>query len=256
MAKGSELAVREEYPALVSIEDIREQLYENFGAAGLQPGDLPRIKIPGAGATVWTIPSLEGEDIEKSITGIILKLQPGRVYFEGEFTGMGQRPACTSPDAITGYGDIWPANEAGVHCNSCATCPFAQWGSNPKTGGMACQERANLFFLRRGERIPYVISLPITSIKPMREYSSQLFKSGKTLSRVETRLELERVQSRTGIAYAKIKPVFSKDLDAEGISQLREFMAVVGTAIAGAGINEDDPVPVVAKIATPQPFAA
>ena len=93
------------------------------------------IKSPSGGSTSFTIPTLSGEVMEKSITGIILDYTTPRAYWDTPDPVEGTPPVCFSSDSLVSHDG-----------KSCCTCPFNDFGSKDgETNAKACKESVVLF---------------------------------------------------------------------------------------------------------------
>jgi hypothetical protein len=211
MAKKNELAVVKETDYAIleqSTDELSEIIEENVGEQ-IQVSDLDKTGIPAGGATSFEVPTLDGEEDVKTIEGIIVGFKDGRAFWKESFdeTGGGTPPDCFSDDMVTGVGDPGGA---------CATCPFNQFGSAENGDGKACKEMRTVFVLREGDLLPLAITLPATSIKPMKQYFLRLVNFRKRFYHVVTKFELEKTQNKGGIKYSKVKPSVSKQISDEG----------------------------------------
>lgn len=201
----SELALK--FPIInpTSNQELREVLEANLGPGGLSERQLDRIKVPGSGATHWTVPGLNGEESAKELSGLIVGWRNARLYWKTPFNERGKTktpPDCLSTDGFYGIGD--PGGD-------CADCPLAQFGSDPKGGrGQACRQVRQLLLLRDDHILPEIITVPPTSIKPCSDYFARLGGQRIAYFAIVTHMRLERVQNPDGIDYARI--VFSGGL--------------------------------------------
>ena len=88
------------------LAEIREAVQTNVGEAGLSSSDFERIKVPSGGGTAWSVQGLDGEEMLKELSGIIIAWRDTRAYWsmsmeEAEGT---MPPDCYSMDARTGTG--------------------------------------------------------------------------------------------------------------------------------------------------------
>ena len=158
---------------------------ENIGESGLSPFDLDRIKMPSGEAPVWTIPTIDGEDAAREFTGVIVHHRKGRVYWATSLddVGGGTPPDCSSDDCTTGQG------EPGAACHE---CPFAQFGSDIKSGrGQACKEVHQLFVMLPDNLLPIVVALPPTSGRPARKFLLRLANKALPYYAVAVRFALD-----------------------------------------------------------------
>ncbi len=188
---------------LVAVQDAMADI----AGETLSAFDLPRIKVPSSGATVWEVPSFEGTEAVKEIECVILDIRKTRNYWS---TGMdesdGTPPDCSSPDGKRGFGD--PGGD-------CAMCPHALFGSG-KNNSQACSERRQLFLMLPGSGLPYMLSVPPSSIHAlMREYIVPMTGKGKHYYAVRTKISLVKDKNGQGIEYSKCVFKFVEDLTPE-----------------------------------------
>jgi hypothetical protein len=219
------------------IAEIREAMNVNVGDAGLTAGDLERIKIPAGGGTAWTIQGLDGEEMLKELSGIIIAWRDTRAYWSVpmEESDGNMPPDCFSLDARTGNG------EPGGNCHTCAQ---AEFGSDPKGEGQACKLIRQLFLIREDNLLPEVVSLPPSSLKPARQYFLRLASKGVPCYSVITRLALEKTKNAQGIVYAKAALTSGGRLTPEQTQRAKEYAALIDPFLKAA-----PPVPPVKKAA-------
>jgi hypothetical protein len=197
-------------------------------------GDLDRVKVPAGGGTTWTVQGIDGEKQVKFLEGIIVHVARRRAYWESA-NPTGEQPDCSSTDCITGVGD--PGGP-------CMSCPLNQFGTAVKQGGgsgsgrgKACKESTLLFLLRPGANLPEVVVVPPGSLKPVKQYRLKL-----TLPYFSaiTRLELEKVSNKDGIAYARIKPTLVGQLPPDSAAQVRNFAQALTGIFNSAGVDRHE----------------
>jgi len=242
VSKALELAP----PAMIAEYDFNDTsvlaaIQENLGGAGLSPSDLERIKFPSGGAQFWEIPTLDGEtEPVKAVEGIILHNRNERVYWADEFTGAGTPPDCSSKDCIRGIG---------TPGGSCLTCPYAQWGSDPKGGdGQACKQIGVQVILRPGESLPMVVQIPPASLDPMKKFMVKLAAKKMAYRDCIVSLNLEKAQNKAGISYSKVKPKILGVLPpearakiavyAESLKSVFKMISVSNADLAGSPSDE------------------
>lgn len=194
--------------------NIPELISDNLGEETYQPQDLDRITCPAGGGTTFEVPTFDGVEDVKELEALIVKVQPGRAYWKEELTGEGTPPDCSSTDGIHGTG------EPGGLCHN---CPLNQFGSAEKGSGKACKESRSVFILTEGALLPYVLSVPPTSIKALKKYMTQLTRFGKSIYGITTKISLAKDKSGSGIAYSKF--VFSpgQELTPEQMTAVRQY---------------------------------
>jgi hypothetical protein len=219
MATGKEIVKAEsisEYAiATINPNEFRDLVQSNLGGLQINPTtDLTRIKIPTGGMTAWSIPTLDGDDVAKEVTGVIIGYKHARAYWPGTFAGGNQPPQCVSEDGICGVGN--PGGD-------CASCEWAQWGSKDDGKGQQCKSILRVFMVRPGSMLPTVFALPPTSIKPFKQYIMKLLDGNCDMKRVITKFELEKAQNGVGIDYAKVKASRVASLDEQAAATIKAY---------------------------------
>lgn len=210
-----------ESPAIESDKDLGRLIEENLGDEGINPSDLPRIKIPAGGTTSFEVPTLGGEEMQKEINGIILHKQTVRAFWSKDLDEAGESsPDCMSKDGK--IGEVLNKEEFSHLGGLCSECPKNEWGSG-KGKAKACTKKWQLYILRQDEMLPTILSLPPTSIKAVREYL--LFIAGKGFNKFEviTNFELEKAKSGDGITYSKVKVGAVDPLDADFRDKIKTY---------------------------------
>jgi hypothetical protein len=214
------------------IAEIREAMNANLGDAGLTAGDFERIKVPAGGGTAWTTQGLDGEELVKELSGIIIAWRDSRAYWSVpmEESDGNMPPDCYSLDARTGTG------KPGGDCHQCA---LAEFGSDPKSEGQACKLIRQLFLIREDNLLPEVVNLPPTSLKPARQYFLRLASKGVPCYSVITKIALEKTKNAQGIAYAKAALTSGGRLTPEQAQRAKDYAAMIDPFLKSA-----PPVPI------------
>ena len=215
--------------------NLREVLAANFDgdASQMTPGDLLRVTVPAQGRT-FELDYGDG-DIEpvSTITGVIAVQQRVRRYFRGVYDAtVTEAPTCYSPDGVTGFGD----NETGEESpHACATCPLNAWGSGTprepgeETRAKACSERIDLYLVRRGGLLPFVISVPPTSLKNQRRYMLRLADQAQPYYAVETTMTLEAGDQSSVLTFKR-----ESELDPDTTERVQGYRSsIVELIVAG-----------------------
>ncbi len=214
-----------------SPEQTKELIETNVGPVGLTPLDLERIRVPSGGGTQWEIGTLAGSEMAKAFDAIIVYAKDGRIYWPEPF-GQGDRvPTCVSHDGVTGQGDPGGA---------CADCPYAEFGSDERGTGQACKQVKQLFIFLAGDRLPRLLSVPPTSLKPVRKYMLRLASAGKAHFAVLTHFELEKAQNREQIDYAVITPTMAAELSDEQTSFFRRMRDALEPSLSQVRPDAED----------------
>jgi hypothetical protein len=197
-------------------DTINAAVNTNIGSGGLSEFDLPRIKIPPGGGVQWLVPTLEGEAMEPFIEGVIVLARDTRAYYSQAIseTGGGQPPDCWSTDGTTGVGKPGGA---------CLACPLSRYGSAPGGRSQACKHIKQLFLLRSSLLLPEVVTLPPTSVKPVKQYLLKLTAQGIPYYAVISRIGLEKSKNSQGISYSRAVLSFIRRLAPEQVQRAREY---------------------------------
>lgn len=203
------------FPALAGQDsEALDIVRANIGDGELNVLDLDAIGIPPGGGTSWEIPSLEGSTSVKELEGVIVAWRSPRTYYmlSIDESGGGQPPDCSSDDGVFGNGLFGPGSE-GNPTGKCESCPMNVWGSaDGDSKGKACREARQLFMLTEGSVLPLSVSLPPTSIRPLKQYMLRLASSGTFYYGVTTKLALEP-QSSGGRKWSVAIPSLGERLE-------------------------------------------
>jgi hypothetical protein len=222
--------------ALVAQDDgksIAEVIRRNVGPGGITPADLERIKVPSGGQLAWT---LEDDEVAKEFDGVILAQRDIRAYWRERYNGEHTPPDCYSQDAEVGVG-----NPGG----SCADCPFSKFGTSVNEKGeagkgQACALRRVLLILRPGNRLPIVLSVPPSSLKPVRNYLLRLSNKGTIFTDVTTTFGLIAEKSAGGIVYSQVLPRRGRDLTPAEGAALQEYVKAVIPAFEAVQVEREE----------------
>ncbi len=212
---------------------IADVIRVNVGPGGITPADLERIKVPAGGQLAWT---LDDDEPAKEFEGVILAQRDIRAYWRERYNGEHTPPDCYSQDAETGVG---------TPGGSCAACPFAQFGSavNEKGEagkGQACALRRVLLILRPDNRLPVVLSVPPSSLKPVRNYLLRLSNKGTIFTDVTTVFGLAAEKSGSGIVYSQVMPRRGRDLGPTEGAALQEYVKAVMPAFQAVQVDREE----------------
>lgn len=204
--EGTELqTIESSYPIIAAGGELSEALKENLGNDSIGRFDLSTITVPLGGGELWMIPDFSGEPAPtEEFVGIIIHHNIERNYWERGFDGSGTIPDCTSSDTITGVGN------PGGDCN---TCEFAEFGSAKVGDGQACRVGRVLFILRPGMMLPWVVSVPPSSLKNCKDYLMNLGNFGIPFYKVVTSFTLESGQQSARIKFRVVREQQMKESD-------------------------------------------
>lgn len=207
-------------PALAhGLEDMLEVLNANLGGgASVGLGDLDRVRVPN-GSKSFIVPSLEGEESESQVEGVVLLSRNARAYWPSTVIS-DEAPQCYSDDGIVGHGT--PGGE-------CASCPLAQFGSaaayvegaGKDSNSQACKQSVIVFLLTEDGFLPKVLRLAPTSLRGWRQYMIAL--TGRRLHHLDvmTRFEIEIDKNDLGQPFSRVIPKFGGRLSDESKEQIR-----------------------------------
>lgn len=260
----------EKYPTLDPNNNLIELLEDNIGSAeeggGITFSDLDRVTVTPGGTPSWVVPDLlAGETMVKKLTGIVLRWEASRAYWDS--TDLSDSPPdCSSRDGVTPIpGGLYaeggeradenppmPYTVRGVEVVdpetgqpalrvSCANCPMNQFGSSLKgTGGKGCKESRLLYLMRPGESLPTIVSLPPTSIRPLKSFLLKVGAAkGKRYNQIEIGLSLKTV-TKGGNSYGEVVP------NLERILENSEAALAEAASEEFAGLLQRAPVPTLA----------
>lgn len=217
----------------------RELMRETFEQLGVDQFQLSRIKVPSAGVTQFSVPTLEGEDMVPTLEVILVSVKGNeKAWWREEFSGGGAPPDCSSHDGRTGIGVNSLDPDAGEGRFSCADCAWNQFGSaRSGSAGKDCRDLAFLYFFRQTTAMPNLMVVPATSLKPLREYMMRLIENGKALSKVVTTLSVEKAQSKGGITYSQLALAYRRDLDEEEAERVSGIAATLKEVSKTAAVD-------------------
>lgn len=212
---AKDFAVLQEAPT-----DLMETIQTNMGDEEISPFDLDQVKVPSGGGSAFEVPTLDGVEPQKELVGVIVYHKQARAYWsQGIEDGGGNTPPdCSSDDGKVGYG-----NPGGV----CKTCPFAQFGSDSEGRGQACKQFRQIFLLPADAYLPMVVTVPPTSMKPVKNYLFRLTSHRVPYYGVVTRIKLDKQKNATGIEYSQIQPELGERLGEEQVEAMRQYAEAI-----------------------------
>lgn len=171
------------------------------------------VKAPSGGSTVFTVPGISGDEIEKSISGIILDYTTPRAYWETPDPVEGTPPTCYSIDSIV--------STDGKACNS---CPFNTFGSrNGESLAKACKESVSLLMLRPGNIMPIIVRIPVSSKVIFQRYLTRLIGKMLPLSGVVTKITLDKTTNKAGQPYSVYSFEAVEELNSNDAEKAKAF---------------------------------
>jgi hypothetical protein len=217
LATPEEILARVQSFAIMQFEpqELVEVLTENLGGRKLGPQDLDRITVPPGGVTIWTVPTLNGEDHQEALEGLVIFQRSPRAYWPQALGGESVPPDCFSDDG-----------QVGSKYGACDPCRFNVWGTaKDGTGrGKACKEMLDLFLMRDDTLLPCVVSLPPTSLGPVAKALVRLTAQGRSYWQAFWRLRLEKAKNDDGTVYSVVVPeIVDVKFPADVVSKTRSF---------------------------------
>lgn len=208
--------------------ELRGLIKANIGNRQLDAFSLDRIKIPGGGATVWTVETLDGEDHVKEIEGIIVHWATRRSYWKKREPD-GSPPDCSSADGLQGFGSPGGA---------CHDCTFNKFGTSIASDGepglgKGCKEFRQLFMLQPGSLLPIVVNASPGSLKSVDTYFNRLLGAGVKSTALVTKLTLTKERSKGGQDFAMIVPKAGQRLSPEAVTQVEQVAAAYERVFEG-----------------------
>jgi hypothetical protein len=207
--------------------ELVELIRDNFGGRGITLKDLEKIKVPPAGATVWSLPTiLEEDSASNELVGVVIAWRDGRAWWDKEFGSEDAKngpPQCKSNDLKHGIGDptlflndkeqelvqLGKINEKPFRDAEgwiCDTCPHAQFGTAPKGNGQTCKSKRFMILLMTDNLLPVMLIGPTTSVQHMQAYFNRLTGARKRHWQVLSRFLLSQQTLNARIKYSVINP--------------------------------------------------
>jgi hypothetical protein len=206
--------------------------------AGLALHQLPKIKVPPAGMTVFSVEGgLQGEESLKEIDCVIAaQRMTMRNWYRQTDGALGTAPDCSSLDGRNGIGNnIESGSPDGEGVHNCLLCPWSKMGSDRKGGkGADCKEFGEVYCFIGQNRVPNLLKIPRSSKKAFTQYCMILMNSGHTVNTVVSKLTLKKVQNKAGQPYSEITFSFVRALSTEELAAASALNAVLSDAIVAA----------------------
>ena len=183
--------IKTEYIALNT--NVLDVIKDNLKHQPLSYSLFDTIKSPSGGSTVFSVPSIAGEEAEKELVGIILDYSTPRAYWDTPDPIEGTPPVCYSQDSLISF-----------EGKSCNRCQFNDFGSNIKedSNAKACKESVAIFLLRPDKILPVIVRIPVSSKRLFLKYTTRLVSNLTPINGVVTRITLEKATSKGGKPYA------------------------------------------------------
>lgn len=201
-ARLQPISAAEDFVALsMSPQEFMETLQENTGSANFTYQMLDRIKFPNS-EPVFEIKDVLADEVRDlaELEVILLAVQPTRTLWGGAYNpDSTEPPLCRSRDGETGIGQYGidaqhPENPSGT----CATCPMSQFtkDASGKTIKPKCALKFDLYFLTPDSMTPSIMTLPVTSGSPLKEFRMALTKSTIPLYGAVIKIKANKVKGK------------------------------------------------------------
>lgn len=230
--------LRTRFPMLDADSDVAETFAANLGEDSPGIFDLDRIKVPAGGGTAWEVPTLDGIDHRRSLTGVILAVIARRAFWSSsldESDSSGDPPDCASDDGKIGRG-LYGVGSKLHEDGKCGTCPMNAFQPVRGRRTKPCKEQRLMLFLMEGTMLPVVMQFAPTSMQEMKTYLTRLAQSNVPYYRAVTNLSLRKVDGSP--PFSVVVPTIGGQLDRDSAAQLRSMgESVKESYLAEAAFN-------------------
>lgn len=227
---------------------IAEVISQNLGGEAITAADLVRVKWPGAGSLSFGVPSLDGAESRKSLSGIIVHIANARTYWASRNVS-NNPPDCSSSDLSNGTPrEEWKDRPAGFS-GKCDECPLAAFGTakdgDGKPGaGQACKQKKIVFLLEPGNLLPTVVQIPPSSLKRFKEFITGMTGRNIVFYKAMVEFKLKEAVSKGGTKYAELVPTMQYRLEAEEAAKLQSYVDTMRSVLSrvsdDVGRSDDD----------------
>lgn len=209
--------------------------------AGLALHQLPKVKVPPAGMTVFSVEGgLQGEESLKEIDCVIAaQRMTMRNWYRQTDGALGTAPDCSSIDGRNGIGNnLETGSPDGEGVHNCLLCPWQKMSSDRKGGkGADCKEFGEVYLFIGSNRVPNLLKVPRSSKKAFTQYCMILMNSGHTVNTVVSKLTLKKTQNKAGQPYSEIVFSFVRALTPEELAVASQLGGVLSDAIVQAALQ-------------------
>lgn len=249
MVKNTALAPLENFKIVSRYEGLDPELIEELKdqMADLDDAGISCniVKIPSGGGSAFEV-QMGGDpnDTEpmKELVGVVCFTHRMNAYWPASY-GSGedgsQLPECSSVDGKTGV-----KNSTGEVIN-CDTCPMNAYGTDLKGGkGKACKNMRRIYMMCDGEPMPYLLTVPPTSIKDVNKQLTRILAQGVPYTGMIMRFKLEKAKNANGVAYSKVVVEKAAPLPAGSAATIMQLRREIKEQYSGMAITMDDYVTV------------
>lgn len=218
-------------------EGLKEAISANLAGESLGFKDLRRIKFPSGGAETWSIPSMDGGKPRgaSEFTGVIVHTEPARTMWlaeQGGVKGKGpQAPDCSGKPGDTGewfgskfrkwiYENALDNEHAAKFTaksghpdalQTCADCPFSQFGSGKNGKGQKCGQKRTIFVAMEDNLMPTLLIAPTMSLEAAKKYLMSLSSTANP-------------ETRRPLAYHEVLTEFSLTPENNGVNDYAKLV--------------------------------
>lgn len=209
-------------------EEYQDEL-DDIGGSGIS---AYKIKLPSGGALQFEIETdTEGDpDYQKEIEAVIVFTHRMNATFPKDEEGkpvLNQPPICSAVDGKTG------TNFQTGKIIQCEGCPYNQFGSDGR--GKRCKNMRRLYLLMSGKQMPYLLTLPPTSVGDIEKALKKIMAGSKfSYTRMVMKFKLQKID-KNGNIYSKVtmeKAGILSDEQYETVKKLRESLKREFTNVA------------------------
>lgn len=231
-----------EFPAIAPNEALAEMLAEAMDGIELSPQDLPRIKVPSGGGTLWTVVKDGKETAVDEVSGALVFLKKQRLFWSNPDPS-GSAPDCVSLDGKRPEpgGMFAPDGPSGDQnpFGTCEKCPMSKAMTDLKGGrGSACKEQRLLFLVQPGTMLPVVVTAPPSSIKSIEKYIVSLVMQGTPWWQVRAKLTLERATNKANQTFARIVATPDGKFTNEEAVAVKAYGTYIKDLVESASVSE------------------
>lgn len=235
MSKNELAVTSENFNLQVLAGDMAEAIAEELDGVQIQ---FDKVKIPSGGGLAFEVPTDDEDnpDIVKELVGVILWHHNINSYWQNEYDGQNNQPDCASND-----GKVGVLTETG-ECRNCQKCHLNQFGSDSKGGrGKACKNMKRIYFLREGEPLPIILTLPPKSLAPFHDYiSKKVVLKGMRCYQVITKITLKKDDNDNGIVYSKAAFTAIGKLEDQKLEMAKQYAKNIEMMARNVELTDDD----------------
>ena len=211
-------------------EMIEDEMEDLDGEGGIY---CRRIKLPTGSSKAFEVESdNEGDpDMEKELTGVILFTHKMNARWDGEYSGGGAMPVCSSWDAKNGV--FLETGES----RQCDRCPYNVFRDE---GGKECKNTRRIYMALNKRPYLYLLTVPPTSLKAVSTQLNRILSAGLPFTKTVLRFTLVAATSRSGKDFARISLEKVGVLSGEQHSITRQMRSQIKKQYQNIGIDDGD----------------